>query len=60
MSFACAAYSASPDLSRARQLVAQGEHQAADDLLLPFESSARAVAAFKLRLGDAALRTRRA
>jgi tetratricopeptide (TPR) repeat protein len=60
LSFACAAYSASPDLSRARQLVAQGEHQAAYDLLLPFESSARADAAFNLLLGEAALRTRRA
>ncbi|MCA3181382.1 MAG: tetratricopeptide repeat protein [Burkholderiaceae bacterium] len=57
---ACGAQAASPDLARARELAARGDHQAAYDLLLPFEASARDDAVFNLVLGESALRTQRA
>ncbi len=55
-----AAMAADPDLPRARQWVGEGNYQAAYELLLPFEVSAKADAEFNLLLGEAALRTERA
>ena len=55
-----AALAADPDLPRARQWVAEGNYQAAYELLMPFEAAAKGDTEFNLLLGEAALRTGRA
>jgi len=54
------AFAADPELSRARQLIGEGNFQAAYELLVPYENTAQGDAAFNLLLGEAALRTQRA
>jgi len=54
---ATAASAQAADLARARQLVSEGNYQAAYDLLAPFEAAAQGDAAFDVLLGEAALRT---
>ncbi len=51
---------AEPDLDQFRRLVADGNSQAAFDLLLPFESAKKTDAAFNRMLGEAALKARKA
>ena len=53
------AFAADADLPRARQLIGEGNYQAAYDLLKPFEASSTADAEFNLLMGQAALRTNR-
>jgi tetratricopeptide (TPR) repeat protein len=55
-----AALAADADLPRARQLVGEGNYQAAYDLLKPFEATSTADAEFNVLMGQAALRTNRA
>jgi tetratricopeptide (TPR) repeat protein len=50
---------AAPDLSRARQLVIQGNPQAAYELLAPFAAAPTADVEFNLLLGEVALATKR-
>lgn len=54
-----AASSATPDLSRAQQLVSEGKYQEAYDLLAPFEAAGPNDAVFTYLLGRAALGTQR-
>ena len=55
-----AAFAAEPDLARARELAAEGKHQAAYELLAPFATTAQRDVAFNLQFGAAALATQRA
>jgi len=54
------AFAADADLPRARQLIGEGNYQAAYDLLKPFDATSTADAEFNLLMGQAALRTNRA
>jgi len=60
IAFAACARAAEPDLTRARQLLAEGQYQQAYELLQPRWSASGNDAGFGLLLGEAALRTGRA
>ena len=57
---ACAAFAAEPELSRARQLIAQGQGSEAYELLAPMAAAAKGKVEFELLLGEAALAAKRA
>ena len=59
LAVAAGAFAAEPDLSRARQLVAEGKGPAAYDLLAPMVSTAKGNVEFELLLGEAALAAQR-
>jgi tetratricopeptide (TPR) repeat protein len=60
LALATSAFATAPDLTRARQLVAEGRYAEAYELLLPLEAAGRGDGALNLLLGEAALRTQRA